>query len=115
MMGRVSSTSSGMTQSLPALRLLPRPHHRRTASSSKCSSTCSAASTGDLSYCFVAFRFCSSCVRTTAQKEQEIPHVFESLDEDSDSKALFALACFKGEQFKVGDSVYLPPDAFNFR
>lgn len=64
---------------------------------------------------FDAFRFCGSCVRTTEQKEQEIPHVFELLDEDSDSKALFALACFKGEQFKVGDSVYLPPDAFNFR
>lgn len=64
---------------------------------------------------FVAFRFCSSCVRTTEQKEQDIPHVFELLDEDSDSKALFTLACFKGEQFKVGDSVYLPPDAFNFR
>uniref|UniRef100_A0A3B3ZA64 DNA (cytosine-5)-methyltransferase 1 n=1 Tax=Periophthalmus magnuspinnatus TaxID=409849 RepID=A0A3B3ZA64_9GOBI len=31
-----------------------------------------------------------------------------------DGKALYALACFKGEQFKVGDSVYLPPDAFNF-
>lgn len=34
--------------------------------------------------------------------------------EDNDSKALYALACFKGEQFRVGDSVYLPPDAFNF-
>lgn len=37
------------------------------------------------------------------------------MDEDNDTKALYALAYFKGEQFKVGDSVYLPPDAFNFR
>lgn len=44
-MGRVSSISSGMTQSLPALRLLPRPLHQRTASSSKHASTCSTAST----------------------------------------------------------------------
>lgn len=66
--------------------------------------------------CLCAFRFCGSCVRTSDTKEQEIPRVSEPLlDEDSDSKALYALACYKGEQFKVGDSVYLPPDAFNFR
>lgn len=41
--------------------------------------------------------------------------MFELLeDEGSDSKAFYALATLKGEQFRVGDSVYLPPDAFNF-
>ena len=35
--------------------------------------------------------------------------------EDHDSKAVYAVALFKGAQFRVGDSVYLPPDAFNFR
>lgn len=63
-----------------------------------------------------ALRFCGSCSRTNERKEQEVPCAFEPLvDEDNDTKALYALACFKGEQFKVGDSVYLPPDAFNFR
>lgn len=61
------------------------------------------------------FRFCCSCVRLNEKKEQEKPCPFEPLEnEDNDSKALYALACFKGEQFRVGDSVYLPPDAFNF-
>lgn len=63
-----------------------------------------------------AFRFCGSCARTKEREEQEMPCVFEPLvDKDNDSKALYAMACFKGEQFRVGDSVYLPPEAFNFR
>lgn len=64
----------------------------------------------------VFFRFCGSCVRIKEREEQERPHAFEPLDNDvNDSKALYALACFKGEQFKVGDGVYLPPDSFYFR
>lgn len=62
-----------------------------------------------------AFRFCGSCARNNEVEEQNIPRAFEPLvNEDNDSKALYALACFKGEQFKVGDGIYLPPDAFNF-
>uniref|UniRef100_A0A3Q3G927 DNA (cytosine-5)-methyltransferase n=1 Tax=Labrus bergylta TaxID=56723 RepID=A0A3Q3G927_9LABR len=61
------------------------------------------------------FNFCGSCVRTKEREERKTPRACEPLeDKDSDSKALYALACFKGQQFKVGDSVYLPPDAFNF-
>lgn len=63
-----------------------------------------------------AFRFCCSCARTKAREEQETPRAFEPLvDKDHDSKVLYALACFKGEQFKLGDGVYLHPDSFNFR
>lgn len=62
------------------------------------------------------FRFCGSCVRTKEREDKDKPHVFEPLEnEDHDTKALYAMACFKGEQFRVGDSVYLPPEAFNFR
>lgn len=65
---------------------------------------------------FFAFRFCGSCTRTKEREEQERPCAFEPLvDKDNDSKALYALASFKRVQFKVGDSVYLPPEAFNFR
>lgn len=64
---------------------------------------------------FFAFRFCVSCTRTKEREEQETPRAFEPMNEDNDSKALYALACFKGDQFRVGDGVYLPPEAFNFR
>lgn len=65
---------------------------------------------------YLAVRFCGSCTRIKEREEQETPRAFEPLDdEDKDSKAMYALACFKGEQFRVGDGVYLPPEAFNFR
>uniref|UniRef100_A0A8C7WDJ1 DNA (cytosine-5)-methyltransferase n=1 Tax=Oncorhynchus mykiss TaxID=8022 RepID=A0A8C7WDJ1_ONCMY len=61
------------------------------------------------------FNFCASCSRAEEREEKETPRVFEPIkDEDHDSKALYALACLKGEQFRVGDSCYLPPDAYNF-
>uniref|UniRef100_A0A8C7CI06 DNA (cytosine-5)-methyltransferase n=1 Tax=Oncorhynchus kisutch TaxID=8019 RepID=A0A8C7CI06_ONCKI len=61
------------------------------------------------------YNFCASCSRAEEREEQETPRVFEPIkDEDHDSKALYALACLKGEQFRVGDSCYLPPDAYNF-
>lgn len=40
--------------------------------------------------------------------------MFEPVDEEDGAKALYALACFKGEQFRVGDGVYLLPDCFSF-
>lgn len=60
-------------------------------------------------------RFCASCVRNKERAIQEVPSVYEPLeDEKSDSKVFYGLATLKGEQYRVGDSVYLPPDAFNF-
>uniref|UniRef100_A0A665UGH7 DNA (cytosine-5)-methyltransferase n=1 Tax=Echeneis naucrates TaxID=173247 RepID=A0A665UGH7_ECHNA len=61
------------------------------------------------------FKFCGSCERIKEREEKESPRVFEPLDNDDDSRALYALACFKGEQFRVGDGVYFPPETFNFR
>lgn len=44
-----------------------------------------------------------------------MPQAYEPLeDEESDSKVFYGLVNYKGEQYKVGDSVYLPPEAFNF-
>ena len=60
-------------------------------------------------------RFCASCSRAREKEEQETPRVSEPLkDEDHDSKTLYGLVSLNGEQFRVGDSVYLPPDAFCF-
>uniref|UniRef100_A0A8B9R729 DNA (cytosine-5)-methyltransferase n=1 Tax=Astyanax mexicanus TaxID=7994 RepID=A0A8B9R729_ASTMX len=61
------------------------------------------------------YKFCASCTRNKEKEEQETPHVFEPLeDEETDSKVFYSLACLKNEQYKVGDSVYLPSEAFNF-
>lgn len=44
-----------------------------------------------------------------------MPHVLDPLeDEESATKVLYSLACLKGEQYRVGDGVYLLPEAFNF-
>uniref|UniRef100_A0A8C5CVZ0 DNA (cytosine-5)-methyltransferase n=1 Tax=Gadus morhua TaxID=8049 RepID=A0A8C5CVZ0_GADMO len=60
-------------------------------------------------------KHCMSCARTNEKEEQETPRVAEPLgSQDHDSKAVYALALFKGAQYRVGDSVFLPPDAFNF-
>lgn len=60
-------------------------------------------------------RFCASCTRIKEREAQDVPHAYEPLeDEESDSKVFYGLASLKGEQYKVGDSVYLPPEAFNF-
>lgn len=57
-----------------------------------------------------------SCARTNEEEEQETPRVSEPLDsQDHDTKVVYAVALFKGAQFRVGDGVYLPPDTFNFR
>uniref|UniRef100_A0A672RMW2 DNA (cytosine-5)-methyltransferase n=1 Tax=Sinocyclocheilus grahami TaxID=75366 RepID=A0A672RMW2_SINGR len=61
------------------------------------------------------YKFCASCVRNREREAQELPNVYEPLeDEESDSKVFYGLATLKGEQHRVGDSVYLPPEAFNF-
>ncbi|RXN04401.1 DNA (cytosine-5)-methyltransferase 1-like protein [Labeo rohita] len=61
------------------------------------------------------YKFCASCVRNKEREAQEVPCAHEPLeDEESDSKVFYGMATLKGEQYRVGDSVYLPPEAFNF-
>lgn len=124
MTGRVSSISSGMTQTTLVLSLLPRPIQQRIASSGKHQPHVvarviyfqSCFFTLRCGFVTLALRFCHSCARINEQKEQKTPRAFEPLlDKDHDSKVCYALACYKGDQFKVGDGVYLHPDAFNFR
>uniref|UniRef100_A0AAY4B461 DNA (cytosine-5)-methyltransferase n=1 Tax=Denticeps clupeoides TaxID=299321 RepID=A0AAY4B461_9TELE len=59
------------------------------------------------------YTFCASCTRAAERAEQETPRAFEPLEE-GDSKTYYALACLKGEQYRVGDGVYLLPDKFSF-
>lgn len=59
-------------------------------------------------------RFCASCARLAEMRQKEIPRVLEQL-EDLDSRILYSSATKNGILYRVGDSVYLPPDAFTFK
>ncbi|XP_040842199.1 DNA (cytosine-5)-methyltransferase 1 isoform X3 [Ochotona curzoniae] len=59
------------------------------------------------------YKFCASCARLAEMRQKEIPRVLEQL-EDLDSRILYSSATKNGILYRVGDSVYLPPDAFTF-
>nr|XP_014130918.1 DNA (cytosine-5)-methyltransferase 1 [Zonotrichia albicollis] len=60
------------------------------------------------------YKFCMSCARLDEVRHKEIPKVAEPLEE-SDGKMFYAVATKNGVQYRVGDGVYLLPDAFSFR
>lgn len=55
-----------------------------------------------------------SCARLDEVRQKEIPKVGEPLEE-ADGKVFYGVATKNGVQFRVGDGVYLLPDAFSFR
>lgn len=55
-----------------------------------------------------------SCARLDEVRHKEIPKVAEPLEE-ADGKMFYAVATKNGVQYRVGDGVYLLPDAFSFR
>ncbi|XP_077833397.1 DNA (cytosine-5)-methyltransferase 1 isoform X3 [Macaca mulatta] len=59
------------------------------------------------------FKFCASCARLAEMRQKEIPRVLEQL-EDLDSRVLYYSATKNGIPYRVGDGVYLPPEAFTF-
>ncbi|KAJ8798184.1 hypothetical protein J1605_016817 [Eschrichtius robustus] len=59
------------------------------------------------------YKFCASCARLAEMRQKEIPRVMEQL-EDLDGRVLYSLATKNGIQYRVGDGVYLPPEAFTF-
>ncbi|EAW84079.1 DNA (cytosine-5-)-methyltransferase 1, isoform CRA_a [Homo sapiens] len=59
------------------------------------------------------FKFCVSCARLAEMRQKEIPRVLEQL-EDLDSRVLYYSATKNGILYRVGDGVYLPPEAFTF-
>ncbi|NXP70768.1 DNMT1 methyltransferase, partial [Ramphastos sulfuratus] len=58
-------------------------------------------------------RFCLSCARLDEVRQKEIPRVGEALAE-ADGKMFYSLATKNGIQYRVGDGVYLLPEAFSF-
>ena len=55
-----------------------------------------------------------SCTRLDEVRHKEIPKVAEPLEE-GDGKMFYAVATKNGVQYRVGDGVYLLPEAFSFR
>ncbi|KAK2510814.1 Dnmt1 [Columba guinea] len=59
------------------------------------------------------YKFCMSCTRLDEVRQKEIPKVAEPLEE-GDGKMFYGVATKNGVQYRVGDGVYLLPDAFSF-
>uniref|UniRef100_A0A8C3UIA6 DNA (cytosine-5)-methyltransferase n=1 Tax=Catharus ustulatus TaxID=91951 RepID=A0A8C3UIA6_CATUS len=59
------------------------------------------------------YKFCMSCARLDEVRHKEIPKVAEPLEE-ADGKMFYGVATKNGVQYRVGDGVYLLPDAFSF-
>lgn len=59
------------------------------------------------------YKFCASCARLAEMRQNEIPRVLGQL-EDQDGRVLYSGATKNGIQYRVGDCVYLPPEAFTF-
>uniref|UniRef100_A0A452QSK7 DNA (cytosine-5)-methyltransferase 1 n=1 Tax=Ursus americanus TaxID=9643 RepID=A0A452QSK7_URSAM len=58
-------------------------------------------------------KFCVSCARLAEMRQKEIPRVLEQI-EDLDTRVLYSSATKNGVQYRVGDGVYLLPEAFTF-
>lgn len=59
------------------------------------------------------YKFCVSCARLGEMRQKEMPRVLEPLEE-ADSRFFYNLATKDGVVYRLGDGVYLPPEAFSF-
>lgn len=60
------------------------------------------------------YRFCLSCIRLGELRHKEMPKVLEQLDE-VDGRLYCSSITKNGVVYRIGDSVYLPPEAFTFK
>lgn len=59
-------------------------------------------------------RFCLSCIRLAELRQKEMPKVLEQLEE-VDGRVYCSSITKNGVVYRLGDSVYLPPEAFTFK
>ncbi|XP_023572897.1 DNA (cytosine-5)-methyltransferase 1 isoform X2 [Octodon degus] len=59
------------------------------------------------------YKFCASCAHLAELRQKELPRVLDQL-EDLDGRVLYSSATKNGVLYRVGDGVYLPPEAFAF-
>lgn len=62
-----------------------------------------------------AHRFCSCCRKTKQIEEKENPMPGAKMEsQDEPSKILYSSCNFKGNEFKIGEGVYLLPESYSF-
>nr|Q27746.1 RecName: Full=DNA (cytosine-5)-methyltransferase PliMCI; AltName: Full=DNA methyltransferase PliMCI; Short=DNA MTase PliMCI; Short=M.PliMCI; AltName: Full=Dnmt1; AltName: Full=MCMT [Paracentrotus lividus]CAA90563.1 DNA (cytosine-5-)-methyltransferase [Paracentrotus lividus] len=62
-----------------------------------------------------AHRFCSCCLKNERAQEKETARPGAKLeDQDDSSKVLYSSWHYKGNEFQIGDGVYLLPEVFSF-
>ncbi|XP_060107963.1 DNA (cytosine-5)-methyltransferase 1 [Heteronotia binoei] len=59
------------------------------------------------------YKFCMSCTRLDEVRQKEIPKVLEP-QEEAEGKMYYGVATKNGVQYRVGDGVFLLPEAFSF-
>uniref|UniRef100_A0A8C0IZ04 DNA (cytosine-5)-methyltransferase n=1 Tax=Chelonoidis abingdonii TaxID=106734 RepID=A0A8C0IZ04_CHEAB len=59
------------------------------------------------------YKFCMSCARLDEVRQKEILRVMEP-QEEVDGKMFYGLATKNGVQYRIGDGVFLLPEAFSF-
>lgn len=63
----------------------------------------------------ISHRFCPCCIRLDLLKQQDIPKVYNRIEEKSSKEVIYELVKYKNEEYKVGSAVFLYPQAFQFQ
>ncbi|XP_043275334.1 DNA (cytosine-5)-methyltransferase PliMCI-like isoform X4 [Venturia canescens] len=63
----------------------------------------------------ISHRFCPACARFGALQQQYTPKVFERGEEKNSREVEYGLVQYKGNDFRVGNAVYLVPGSFKFK
>ncbi|XP_033200860.1 DNA (cytosine-5)-methyltransferase PliMCI [Bombus vancouverensis nearcticus] len=63
----------------------------------------------------ISHRFCPACVRFTTLQCYYTPKVFNREEEKSSKEVTYSMAKYKGEEFRVGSTVFLMPGAIKYK
>ncbi|XP_061936653.1 DNA (cytosine-5)-methyltransferase PliMCI-like isoform X1 [Apis cerana] len=62
-----------------------------------------------------SYRFCPACTRLNMLEQFNTPKVYERIEEKNSKEVIYGLVKYKGEDYRVGTTVFLQPDVFNFK
>ncbi|KAG9430318.1 DNA methyltransferase 1a [Apis mellifera carnica] len=62
-----------------------------------------------------SYRFCPACTRLNMLEQFNTPKVYERIEEINSKEVIYGLVKYKGEDYRVGTTVFLQPDVFNFK
>lgn len=63
----------------------------------------------------ISHRFCPACVRFTTLQCYYTPKVFNREEEKSSKEVTYSMVKYKGEEFRVGSTVFLMPAAIKYK